>query len=394
MSYHPSKLVCLKAKGGVWYVQVTKPTELQTKNYKQIKRATGTTDRKEAERKQHQITQEIYAEFDAQLERLNPQPSIKIVYDLGPPDPYAAWRPKPEIPRANISLRFSRIWRRYIDERKWGRERTKRDVKRYLKEFLSIIGDEQVDQIKKKHGYQYARYLDQTGYSASAVGTRVRSVGRMLTWCEEQGIIENHTLRNLQLAHYGYPGRPWKPFPRDELNRIFKQDLPSQERLCLSLLAITGARLDEIALLRWSQIKEREGIQFIDLTEAIIKTPGSKRFVPLHKEFRMPEHGEGRIFDYREGIDGKSQNDASRTMMPLIRSAVGDDDRKAIHSFRGTLKDMLRNAGVTKELNDFFTGHGAGDVAGDYGEGHSLAKRYEAINKIDISFLGAVQVTS
>lgn len=75
-------------------------------------------------------------------------------------------------------------------------------------------------------------------------------------------------------------------------------------------------------------------------------------------------------------------------MMPFIRAAFGSDDGKALHSFRGTLKDMLRNAGVTKELSDFFTGHGSGDVAGDYGEAHSLEKRYEAINKVDIGFLG------
>lgn len=77
-------------------------------------------------------------------------------------------------------------------------------------------------------------------------------------------------------------------------------------------------------------------------------------------------------------------------MMPFIRATDGDDDRKTLHSFCGTLKDMLRSAGVTKELNDFFTGHGSGDVAGDYGEGHSLEKRYEAINKVDISFLGLI----
>ena len=83
----------------------------------------------------------------------------------------------------------------------------------------------------------------------------------------------------------------------------------------------------------------------------------------------------------------QSAIDASRTMISVIRATDASDDRKALHSFRGTLKYMLRHAGVTKGLNDFFTGHGSGDVAGDYDEGHSLEKRYEAINKVDISFL-------
>ncbi|MDU8928396.1 DUF6538 domain-containing protein [Alisedimentitalea sp. MJ-SS2] len=355
LSYHPSKLISLRAKGNVWYVQVTKPPELQKGNDKQIRRSTGTTDRKEAERRQHRITEEIYARFDAELERLNPQPEVKFNYVVGPPDPLLAWRPKPVIPKQNISLRMSRVWPKYVEGRNWGREKTKNGVVGHLKEFISVVGDLQIDQLKKKHGYQYARYLDQSGYARSTVGTRVRAVGTMLTWCEEHDLIEDHKLRNLRLSDYGYPGRPWKPFPTEDLEKIFSQELPVQERLCMSLLATTGARLDEIALLRWHQVKQRDEITYLDLTEAIIKTPGSQRFVPLHRQLLLPEPGEDRLFDYPEGQDGKSQNNASRAMMPFVRSAVGDDDRKALHSFRGTLKDMLRNAGVSKELNDFFT---------------------------------------
>ncbi|MGJ8629035.1 MAG: DUF6538 domain-containing protein [Sulfitobacter sp.] len=388
MNYHPSKLIPLKAKGGIWYVQVTKPKELQSANNKQVRRSTGTIDHREAMKRQHRIAEEIYAEFDAALEKLNPQPPVKFVYLDGPPDPLAVWRPQPSIPYDDISLRLSRIIPRYLELRNWNREKTRNGVASHVKEFTSVVGDLQIDRLKKKHAYQYARYLDQSGFAKNTIGTRVRDVGTMLTWCEEHGLIEDHKLRNLRLSDYGYPGRPWKPFPRDELDRIFCQEMPEQERLCLSLLATTGARLDEIALLRWSQVKTRDGIRYLDLTEAIIKTKGSKRLVPLHKRLTLPNQSGDRLFSYPEGQDGKSQNNASRAMMPLIRSAVGDDDRKAIHSFRGTLKDMLRNAGVSKELNDFFTGHGSGDVAGNYGEGHSLEKRYEAINKLDISFIG------
>jgi len=41
----------------------------------------------------------------------------------------------------------------------------------------------------------------------------------------------------------------------------------------------------------------------------------------------------------------------------------------------------LRDHGVSKELNDYITGHGQGDVAGNkYGEGHDIKYRYEALN--------------
>jgi hypothetical protein len=38
--------------------------------------------------------------------------------------------------------------------------------------------------------------------------------------------------------------------------------------------------------------------------------------------------------------------------------------------------------GGSKELNDFITGYASGDVAGKYGAGVSLQKRYESINSV------------
>ena len=75
-TYQPSTLNQLSAKGGKWYVFVTKPTELQSRPKEQVRRSTGTTDEKLAKRKQHQITQNIYAEFDKALNR---DPFIELV---------------------------------------------------------------------------------------------------------------------------------------------------------------------------------------------------------------------------------------------------------------------------------------------------------------------------
>lgn len=43
---------------------------------------------------------------------------------------------------------------------------------------------------------------------------------------------------------------------------------------------------------------------------------------------------------------------------------------------------MLRDAGVSKEINDFITGHDEGDVAGKYGVAPSLRIRKEAIERL------------
>ncbi len=67
--------------------------------------------------------------------------------------------------------------------------------------------------------------------------------------------------------------------------------------------------------------------------------------------------------------------------MYYIRSVTSDKDLVA-HSFRHTFKDLVRNAEISKELHDFITGHSGGDSSSYYGEGHSLERRKEAIDKV------------
>lgn len=86
--------------------------------------------------------------------------------------------------------------------------------------------------------------------------------------------------------------------------------------------------------------------------------------------------------------DGKTQSSSSKKLMPLVRK-VTKERAKAVHSLRGNFKDMLRDAGVSKEINDFITGHDAGDVAGNYGSGPGLKVRQEAIERLSFPFLQA-----
>jgi hypothetical protein len=44
---------------------------------------------------------------------------------------------------------------------------------------------------------------------------------------------------------------------------------------------------------------------------------------------------------------------------------------------------MLRDVGVSKEVNDFITGHASGDVAGQYGSGPSLRVRRDALGLLN-----------
>jgi hypothetical protein len=73
----------------------------------------------------------------------------------------------------------------------------------------------------------------------------------------------------------------------------------------------------------------------------------------------------------------------------IIRKEWPDDPRVSLHSLRHSFKDLLRDLEVPKELNDYITGHGQGDVAGEYGIGPSLTKRLEIINRIEHPWLNS-----
>ena len=177
------------------------------------------------------------------------------------------------------------------------------------------------------------------------------------------------------------------PFSKNQLHSLFKLSLNARDRLLLTIIVTTGMRLDEAALLDWNNVKKHEaGFIFFDTRFGIVKNTGSERLIPLPDAVNLPERGRGRLFDYSLDDDGKAQRHASNTLNRHIEK-IRENNRQVVHSLRGTLKDLLRDYGITKEINDFITGHSSGDVAGQYGSGPSLLVRYEAVNSVSHPWL-------
>lgn len=104
-----------------------------------------------------------------------------------------------------------------------------------------------------------------------------------LTWCEQEGHIKSNPLVNLKLSDYGEESLPFLSFKPKELPAIFEQGIAHQKRLLLSLLALTWMRLDEIALLDWSQVQSLHGITFLDLRgdQIRVRRDGPHRVIPI-----------------------------------------------------------------------------------------------------------------
>jgi integrase len=429
--FHPPTLIQVPSKGNKWFVVVTKPQELLSHSKaKQVRRSTGTSDKKIAESKSVQIANEIYEEFQREIDE------IYLRSEARKYDPAAVFttqiNPKKIMVSDNFTiqqlgldkdpkLKISRLvneYSLYLDQldQESGKERRTKISK--IKEFIEAMDNGSalhLDDIKKVHAYNYAEWMARMGRANKTIRGNISRVAAMLRWAERKGYIERNPFVELDLKEYGRRSEPWLPFSWKELEDIFAQDMHNEDRLALTLLATTGARLDEIALLDWSQVRRDLGIVYLDLTEALVKNDPSRRLIPVHSKVApmLSNGGSGRVFDYTLDKDGKAQNDAGKKLARYI-DKVTTDPRKVIHSFRGTFKDLVRNAGLTKammdklesgevtleqvstvldeknvskELNDRITGHAQSDVAGRYGYGHHVIPRAAAIEKIDVSFL-------
>jgi site-specific recombinase XerD len=455
--FHPSSLV--KAKGK-WYVVVTKPAELVVGLTKQVKRSTGTSDKRVAAAIQHKITSEIYQGF---IEALTPPPETlidvlkeywtlegmsehemglktyeldhegrgritactrawrksgrdplvidRLIQHLGykdavavrravdpyqTADPYIASTeavqapvvalPEPDAQTPVVGI--ERAVETYHKDKAWNRDATRLKSHAALRAFIEFTGVKYVDEVIKPHAYRFASDLSDRGFANGTIKTQVSAVRGFLSHCERMELIQANPFTELNLSSYGAKKVHYRPFKDDELKMLFKQDMSAEARLTFSILIATGMRLDEVALLDMRQVRQHgEGFTYLDLTDdALVKNTGSQRLIPLHPAIKLPTTKAGRLFSYKLNSAGKAQMEASRKLNPIVR-LVSNDSRLVVHSLRGSFKDMLRNFGVSKEINDFITGHSQGDSASNYGSGPSISVRYDAIKDLDLSFM-------
>ncbi|MDG1117632.1 MAG: phage integrase SAM-like domain-containing protein [Flavimaricola sp.] len=435
MSDYPA--TTLSMNKGKWYVYLTIPHELREHfgGRKQLKKSTGTSDFRDARRRQHSLTTELYAQLDAckpdarhvisrllgdigdvdEVERLHNEGHLEgminyLLFKRYEPDPHDDWvneryhergkkardayhqweagkNPKTAPSASNVL--YSVAVEEYLATQPYGPAKTMRDCELSLQQFMDHIGDLPLEKVTAVMIHQYAENLGAT-MGRKTIAKKVSYVKRMFDHAVRKGWIPSNVFAGLVMdKKVGRPKESYRPFTPSELQALFKQTMPDHSHKLLSILITTGMRLDEAALLDWEDIKaDQDGIVYYDLTDKLVKNKGSQRRVPVHSSLTWITEGHtkgrtGQVFpQFTRDKDGKAQASASKALMPLIRR-VTDDKAKVVHSLRGNFKDMLRDAGVSKEVNDFITGHASGDVAGNYGSGPSLRVRKDAVERLN-----------
>ena len=298
------------------------------------------------------------------------------------------------------ALTYSSVMPEYLErvERDTPLEDTKRKKKRWAKQFLDVMGDLEITDIKPKHAYDYLDRIlaENPDRSNKTLRDYIWGVQDLLKYCVQRDYIQSNPFRDLDLKPYGEQSEQTYPFEMSELRAIFAHDWNPQDRLLLSILATTGMRPSETGNLTWERFDdtEHEGIRYFTTLDTAdekvrVKNSGSKRLVPIHPDLQLPERSTGRLFDYEKNEDGLSATEIGHQILPILHDIVPHPN-KNIRSFRKTFKRMCRDSGVGEEVHDAITGHRqtASASRANYG-GMGVPVMFEAISKLDVSFLNA-----
>ena len=122
----------------------------------------------------------------------------------------------------------------------------------------------------------------------------------------------------------------------------------------------------------------------VEYGDRTLKTKNSVRKVPLipttAKAIRelLQTHEDGVLFPrYCDGNEVLGDNVSGATSRYIKSLGI----KKTLYSARHTVKTLLDQAGIPEYLAESIGGWGKASISRGYGDGHSLANKYEALKK-------------
>ena len=229
------------------------------------------------------------------------------------------------------------------------------------------------------------------GLSDATMNRHAATLQAFWQWAEHRGYAEGRnpfTGRRRRLRQ-GVNVKGYQPWAADELARLL--DPPPRRADLKEVILVgmfTGMRLDEIASMKGSQIREDDGVTFIQVEDA--KTPAGNRQVPIHAAIgwlkgRAEEAKKGRIWQTfnPEGPGKKAGADAGREFSRFKQSRGFTSREKAFHSFRKNVTRIMERAGVPENEWAQVFGHEKGFTYGRYNpDGITIQRKAEIIGLI------------
>ena len=288
---------------------------------------------------------------------------------------------------------------RYLSEHKNGQDlRFARDTRRAIDLVIQIVGDLPLQNYTR----EYARAVRDAlvpGHSTATVRRRLDSISAVFNLGRREFnlVWAANPFERMPIQKEGQDAEKRLPFTHDELATISSSCLKENDdiRWIVAMQLSSGARPGEIVGLRREDVLLNHEIRHIHIRPheklgRSLKTPGSERLVPLiglalwAAKQAMQGDRKGWLFSrYASDWDIRATH-ASNTINKYLRETLGIP--KTSHSFRHSMKDLLRNSGCPDDIQRQLLGHGSRSVSDSYGRGYKLPVLASWLEKATQSF--------
>jgi integrase len=309
-------------------------------------------------------------------------PSREMVTRSGPPAVDQTVKPSPL---------FSEVAKKYLSEKPRARRTIEQVEAEYEKFLKSIGGDRPIAQITKTEGRVYKDALIKRGLKPATIAVRLHVLSGLFTWASKQGYTPEgatHPIRGLapERAEREKGATPIRPFTDEELTKVFcsprflQQRLSRPDRYWVTLICLYSlCRREEAAQLTLNDLGEKDGIPFIIITDLgenqSVKTPGSKRTIPIHSSLialgfldvvqTARRQGHKRLFHQLPLISHRYGGAISKWFaMHLDRVGLSQPEL-VMHSLRHGIH-YLHALGCPQDVAEMLTGHTASSVHNKY----------------------------
>lgn len=286
-------------------------------------------------------------------------------------------------------------------------EKTVADKRSVVELLVRIIGDLPMSHVTRKDAQTFRetalqlppratqqparslRKLAENAESTISVTTfnhYVKHLKTIFTYAIQEGYAERNPFDGLQIKQKTKANTLRSRFTSEDLKRLFSPEVyESKEqgkayRYWLPLLGLyTGARLNELCQLYVDDVVSIDGVDCLHI-QALrhgqkLKNPTSERLIPIHPKLKslgfmlyveaLKGQGADRVFPElslhkRHGFSANPSR-----WFANYRSRLGFTEgveRKDFHSFRHTVADDLKQAGVSEGLIAALLGHKAGGI--------------------------------
>ncbi|OEE62673.1 hypothetical protein A1OS_18005 [Enterovibrio norvegicus] len=246
---------------------------------------------------------------------------------------------------------------------------------------------------------QLNRSLNKPTQAQRTVEGKLNETSTFFKYLIKNQIVQINPFEGLKIGFCDQDSNPRKPLTDEQLFKLFsltwfKTARPKKifHYWIPLLLRFSGARVNEIAQLTTTDIKQVEGIWCIAIHDETpnhkLKTKNANRVVPIADALiqlgilEFVNTKEGRLFPELPMYRGRYSSAVSKWAMYWTRK-IGFGRGNDLHSLRHNFANELKQAGVKEDIASELLGHSTeGFTYRTYGHSHSIEELHRCVNMI------------